>query len=168
MLFRSVPDRIPKTLPNSSWCTSERANSLKRASSHALRAASPHGGAAIEVTSSCKSSNSRVCERNQANASWTLRNSAARATCCCAERDPCDSLKDDVSVEDVRAGGPRPMVDAPYYQQTSYRSCSSSRWRGLVLPDGSRDQAVEWPVVQHVRKPLLGRQGSQSAGQAGR
>src|ERR1035437_7686949 len=82
--------------------------------SQALRAASPQGGAAIDVTSSCKSSNSRACDRNQANASWTLRSSAARATCCCAERDAWDSLRSEASVEEARIGGPGPMADAPY------------------------------------------------------
>src|ERR1019366_5587920 len=130
----SVPGRIAKTLPNSSWCTSESANSLKRASSHALRAASPHGGAAIDVTSSCESSNSRACERNQANASWTLRSSAARATCCCAARDAWDSLKETASVEEARTGGPGPMADAQYYYadwNERLRSVVGSKRSGL-------------------------------------
>src|ERR1019366_4063282 len=105
----------------------ERASSLKRASSHTLRAASPHGGAAIDVTSSCKSSNSRACERNQANASWTLRNSAARATCCCAERDAWDSLKGKASVEEARAGGPGPMADAPILIRRLERAKATKR-----------------------------------------
>ena len=67
----------------------------------------------MEVTSSCSSSNSRACERNQAKASWTARISAARATCCWAERDDWDSLKDNAS-EDARTGGPGAMTDAQY------------------------------------------------------
>ena len=63
-------------------------SSVNRCASHSLRAPSPHGGAGMEVTSSCSSSRSRACARNQAKASCTRRSSAMRATCCCAERDP--------------------------------------------------------------------------------
>src|SRR5208283_33764 len=100
---------MPKTLPMSSWCTSERLACSKCCFIQPLRAASPQGGAGIAVTSSCKSSSWRSCERNQANASCTRRNSAIAATCCWAEREDCDSLNDNGSPENARTGGPKPM-----------------------------------------------------------
>src|SRR5580693_2769176 len=79
------PGCTPNTLPTSSMRTSSSPTSRKRSASHAPRADSPNGGAAIRAISICQWANCGSCVRNQLNADRTSGEADRRATSCCSE-----------------------------------------------------------------------------------